>query len=99
MEGYLPTAEMFAADSTMTFPFKGDETLKLVTFYMIYAKPEPSFDITGYYMDQGSQKDIFVNGKPLELIGASEDRLSKDMDVYLSLFKGKITKLKRIKHK
>ena len=81
---------MLAGGSTMTFGFQAEEKIKSVNVYMIYAKPEPSYDITGYYNnEQGSRKSLFINGKPRELVGADSIRLSKDTDVYLSQFKGK----------
>ena len=74
----------------MIINFKQDEKIEPVNVYMLYAKPEPSYEITGYYNDnQGSRKSLFINGKPRELIGADSIRLSKDTDVYLSGFKGK----------
>ena len=81
---------MFAGGSNIEIQFKQGEKSRPITVYMLYARPEPSFEITGYYNNnQGSRKSLFVDGKPRELIGADSIRLSKDTNVHLSAFKGR----------
>ena len=77
-------ARLSVAKSTLSYDFDANQQRQDTHVYMEYAKPEPSFTING---DFGAKKPLFVNGKPQELVGVTENLLSKDIDVHLSGFK------------